>query len=1437
MLQYIPYSPADSHLGDTLFQAFGKVNENFTEIQTMYATVAAMDILFQEVYNRFNDYSLIGHTHSISDITGLQTQLSTFVTTTVYNEDLNNINDTLLELNDSITSVSEHQDNIDIKKRFTYVSGESDTSILAKINNLAHYTITDTQSVWFVGTERIVRTPTFPTFPSFPSVPVNTGGTFSLADEPITETRLPAVVKYKMINKGKGTYGAGYTQLTLSNIELMYSSTSVTGDVEDDPATVTIQVGMLTQSIVNWLNNQSPAIAIQAQNAGYTIFKGIGTAFNNIAYLWVGAAGTYGVSASQSVHADFQLLTGAPPAAAQNLQSVLDTGSTAQLDRTVQIQTFQDIYLGAQDIYLAGNFKFNGFSGLIEGCDFKYSADYSNNYTDRSLVDKGYVDTKVDSLPRPSGLERVGDGYRLVGADPNMYGEIGENSVDISKSDRTSGSLRGAEGNGSFVGGYNSGSSGYTNFIYGNYCYATFSQNFVTGNNNSANSNQGFISGNGNKIISNISLFLLGSNNSILGGFQNTIGSSEFVPSDASIIGGSNNLLLADYSTILGGYTNKINGGCEGSSILSGIINTINSRYSTIIGNGNQTNGSTTTAIGNNIITSTVYETIIGTYPNIITGNATTFVLTDSIFRVGIGTATASRKDGFRVYKNGVVTAPTITNALIIAGDVKTLTTKEYVASITDLKANLASPALTGIPTAPTAVAGNNTTQIATTAYVRTAIAGLTGGSGSTSSVTSWGNITGLLSNQNDLQNALNLKFNIPTGSTSQYVTGNGTLATFTMSVPYNGATQNLNLGEKLLYAGQAYFASDLLPAAGQISTIFGVYSDTTYSTDNRSLFVTKDEDGKMSVTNRGGGGILTNTAFGTRSLISNTTGSGNTSFGYDSLTTNIIGLANVAIGYQTLKNNISDSNVAIGYNTMFANTTGLRNVAIGRAAMQNSISGQHNVSIGYQTLASTTQTDYNTILGTRLMQNSTTGSGNTWIGFSTSLLFTTNVTTGSYNTIIGGDVELNITEISQSNLVIIADGQGNKAFYKNADGNVNITGTSLTFNGSPISSGSSTASSLQAILSVNNTASTPIVIGASGIVTTISSGNVQTTVPDGRTSILTGGEGLKIKTSPSGSFSTIVNYDVTGSDKVFSLPNATGRAVISVNNLTADVFGNITLPITGGSGTASWGAITGTLSNQTDIQNAFNLKLNTGANTTLAGTGIRIPLVSTTGVLSTDSNLSWNAPLREVVIGSTASSGNLNVVSNIFQLAVQNNIASGQSNIVFNSGQEDALSFRDKAGVVYMTFKSIAGNTSVILKQREIYDESIFYPVTKRQASVTTAGGGVEVSGRDSFGATMSIPFTVDTTIALIDASVIVKNATAGQLIAAKIKATAKRVGGVITITSTTEILSNHTSITGFTTGVKQSGNNSIYFYFTPAPTDTTAYTGAFTEIKYSIN
>lgn len=61
-------------------------------------------------------------------------------------------------------------------------------------------------------------------------------------------------------------------------------------------------------------------------------------------------------------------------------------------------------------------------------------------------------------------------------------------------------------------------------------------------------------------------------------------------------------------------------------------------------------------------------------------------------------------------------------------GDASANYTKSTLDTALNSKANLASPALTGTPTAPTAAAGTNSTQIATTAFVKTAISNLING-------------------------------------------------------------------------------------------------------------------------------------------------------------------------------------------------------------------------------------------------------------------------------------------------------------------------------------------------------------------------------------------------------------------------------------------------------------------------------------------------------------------------------------------------------------------------------------------------------------------------------------------------------------------------------------------------------------------------------------
>lgn len=66
--------------------------------------------------------------------------------------------------------------------------------------------------------------------------------------------------------------------------------------------------------------------------------------------------------------------------------------------------------------------------------------------------------------------------------------------------------------------------------------------------------------------------------------------------------------------------------------------------------------------------------------------------------------------------------------------DIEAITLSGLTASVNDLnkinsKANLDSPTLTGIPTAPTADATINNNQIATTAFVQAAVQSSSGGS------------------------------------------------------------------------------------------------------------------------------------------------------------------------------------------------------------------------------------------------------------------------------------------------------------------------------------------------------------------------------------------------------------------------------------------------------------------------------------------------------------------------------------------------------------------------------------------------------------------------------------------------------------------------------------------------------------------------------------
>ena len=69
----------------------------------------------------------------------------------------------------------------------------------------------------------------------------------------------------------------------------------------------------------------------------------------------------------------------------------------------------------------------------------------------------------------------------------------------------------------------------------------------------------------------------------------------------------------------------------------------------------------------------------------------------------------------------GVIPATATCSTQAVGNSSNALASTAFVMAAGNLKANLASPPLSGIPTAPTAAAGTNTTQLATTAFVTAA--------------------------------------------------------------------------------------------------------------------------------------------------------------------------------------------------------------------------------------------------------------------------------------------------------------------------------------------------------------------------------------------------------------------------------------------------------------------------------------------------------------------------------------------------------------------------------------------------------------------------------------------------------------------------------------------------------------------------------------------
>jgi uncharacterized protein YaiE (UPF0345 family) len=258
-----------------------------------------------------------------------------------------------------------------------------------------------------------------------------------------------------------------------------------------------------------------------------------------------------------------------------------------------------------------------------------------------------------------------------------------------------------------------------------------------------------------------------------------------------------------------------------------------------------------------------------------------------------------------------------------------------------------------------------------------------------------WGDLYGTLSDQTDLQNALNLKANlvggkVPASELPSYVDDIIEVANYA-ALPATGEIGKIyvTLDNNKIYrwSGSVYIEIASNSAIwGAITGTLGDQTDLqnalnakqnaltnpvtgTGTTNYIPKFTGSTAIGNSNITDNGTvvsistdasinsvniglgrGAIATNTrvgasalnanttgtnnaAFGHQSLLSNTTGGFNTAFGASSLRINTTGSINTAVGSEALYNNNGGQNTAVGVSALYGNTTGGQNIALGRNA------------------------------------------------------------------------------------------------------------------------------------------------------------------------------------------------------------------------------------------------------------------------------------------------------------------------------------------------------------------------------------------------------------------------------------------------------------------------------------------------------------------------
>jgi len=326
----------------------------------------------------------------------------------------------------------------------------------------------------------------------------------------------------------------------------------------------------------------------------------------------------------------------------------------------------------------------------------------------------------------------------------------------------------------------------------------------------------------------------------------------------------------------------------------------------------------------------------------------------------------------------------------------------------------------------------------------------------------------------------------------------------------------------------------------------------------------------------RGGGGAVTNTAFGLDALLTNSTGTYNTAIGWNSIKLLTAGLLKTAVGANALTGGGGDydsafganslwqattgstRNTGVGYGSLFSLTTGTNNIGIGYGGGFSIITGDYNVALGMAALGSGAgfggvaklSGDDNIGIGRQAGYNITTSSTNIFIGYLAGQVLTTE----SSNVIIGGNDGTAL--VGLSNHVILADGAGNQRLLINSNGAYSIgggygtAGYVLTSNGTgsaptwTAAGGSTSPGGSDTEIQFNDSGSFG---GDAGLTfnktTNILSTNNGAFRPTGTISFSDAGAGSVYKSSSDG----LVLRAVTGSGYDFMIYDAAGNGVFGM--------------------------------------------------------------------------------------------------------------------------------------------------------------------------------------------------------------------------------------------------------------------------------------------------